>query len=347
MTAAESPSSGHGSGAAASPVSQPAGAPKGPPQSAALGKVGVLFGGRSTEREISLRSGAAVLRALREAGVDAHAFDPATGTLAQLEAAGFARVFLILHGRYGEDGAIQGVLETLRIPYTGSGIQASAIAMDKITTKKIWQTLDLPTPAWTRLDRGDPLPPELSGLGPCLVVKPVSEGSTFGVSKVRSSDQGALHAAVQEALRYDRHVLIEECIRGRELTCAVLGEGPGARALPLVEIRAPEANYDYHNKYFGNQTQYLCPAPLDEALAQHIGTLCVRAYQAIGARGWGRIDVMLRREGDREQPYLLELNTAPGMTDHSLVPMAARVAGMEFPELVLRILADARLEIGA
>jgi D-alanine-D-alanine ligase len=311
-----------------------------------MGKVGVLFGGRSSEREISLRSGTAVLRALLEAGVDAHAFDPATGTLAQLEAAGFARVFLILHGRYGEDGAIQGVLETLRIPYTGSGIQASAIAMDKVTTKKIWQTLSLPTPAWACLERGDPLPQDLARLGVQWVVKPVREGSTFGVSKVAAGDPAALDAAVAQALRYDRQLLIEECIKGRELTCTVLGEGPGAYALPLVEIRAPEANYDYHHKYFSDDTQYLCPAPIDAALAQRIGALCVRAYQAIGARGWGRIDVMLRPEGQEERPYLLELNTAPGMTDHSLVPMAARAAGISFTELVLRILAGARLEIG-
>jgi D-alanine-D-alanine ligase len=318
-----------------------------PPAPADLGKVGVLFGGRSSEREISLRSGSAVLRALREAGVDAHAFDPATAALAELEAAGFARVFVILHGRYGEDGAIQGVLETLRIPYTGSGILASAIAMDKIMTKKIWQTLTLPTPPWVGLERGEALPANLGGLGGRLVVKPVREGSTFGVSKVASDDGAALAAAVQEALRYDRQVLIEECIGGRELTCAVLGEGAAARALPLVEIRAPEANYDYHHKYFSDATQYLCPAPLDEELVQRINALCVRAYQAVGARGWGRIDVMLRREGERDQPYLLELNTAPGMTDHSLVPMAARAAGIEFTQLVLRILAGARLELGA
>jgi D-alanine-D-alanine ligase len=317
------------------------------PAPAAFGRVGVLFGGRSSERDISLRSGTAVLRALREAGVDAHAFDPATGTLAQLEAAGFARVFLILHGRYGEDGAIQGVLETLRVPYTGSGVQASAIAMDKVTTKRIWGSEGLPTPAWIALERGAPLPPDLVRLGMQLVVKPVREGSTFGVSKVAAADRPGLEVAVAEALRYDRQLLIEECIRGRELTCAVLGEGERATALPLVEIRAPEANYDYHHKYFSNDTQYLCPAPLDAALAGQIQALCVRAYQAVGARGWGRLDVMLRDEGAGEQPYLLELNTAPGMTDHSLVPMAARAAGIDFPRLVLRILADARLEIGS
>jgi D-alanine-D-alanine ligase len=316
------------------------------PEPAAFGRVGVLFGGRSSEREISLRSGTAVLRALREAGVDAHAFDPATAGLAQLEAAGFARAFLVLHGRYGEDGAMQGVLETLRIPYTGSGIQASAIAMDKVTTKKIWQSVDLPTPAWISLERGEALPPELARLGEQLVVKPVREGSTFGVSKVAAADRPAVEAAVAEALRYDRQLLVEECIRGRELTCAILGEGAAARALPLVEIRAPGANYDYHHKYFSNDTQYLCPAPLDDAVARQVAAQCVRAFQAIGARGWARVDVMLRREDGQERPYLLEINTAPGMTDHSLVPMAARAAGLSFNELVLHILAGARLEIG-
>jgi D-alanine-D-alanine ligase len=314
-----------------------------------MGKVGVLYGGRSSEREISLLSGTAVLRALQESGVDAHGFDPATQPLAQLEAAGFERVFVILHGRFGEDGAIQGVLETLRIPYTGSGVQASAIAIDKIMTKKIWSTVGLPTPAWIELERGaaPPAAPDLARLGPQLVVKPASEGSTFGVTKVAAADRPALERAVGEAMKFDRRVLVEECIVGRELTCAILGEGADARALPLVEIRAPEANYDYHNKYFSDDTQYLCPAPVEDALAARIGDLCVRAYRAVGARGWGRIDVMLRSEGGREQPYLLEINTAPGMTGHSLVPMAARAAGIGFAELVLRILADARLEIGA
>lgn len=316
------------------------------PPPAAFGRVGVLFGGRSSERDISLLSGNAVLQALQQAGVDAHAFDPARQSLAALEAAGFERVFLVLHGRYGEDGAIQGVLETLRIPYTGSGVQASAIAMDKITTKKIWEAAALPTPAWASAAPGEALP-DLTGLGPELVVKPVSEGSTFGVTKVRSANSAAVAAAIAAARGFDARVLIEECIVGREVTCAVLGEGAQARALPLVEIRAPGANYDYHNKYFSDDTQYLCPAPLEAALAQRIGELCVRAYRAVGARGWGRVDVMLRQQGDAAQPYLLEINTTPGMTGHSLVPMAARAAGMSFPALVLHILAGARLEIGA
>jgi len=192
---------------------------------------------------------------------------------------------------------------------------------------------------------GDPAP-DLARLGPDLVIKPVSEGSTFGVSKVRADDASAVGQAIAAARSFDPGVLIEECIVGRELTCAVLGDGRDARALPLVEIRAPGANYDYHNKYFSDETQYLCPAPVDAGLAARISALCVRAYRAVGARGWGRIDVMLRTEGGVDQPYLLEINTAPGMTGHSLVPMAARAAGMEFPDLVLHILGGARLEIG-
>jgi len=316
----------------------------GAPPSVPRGRVGVLFGGKSSEREISLRSGTAVLRALLDSGVDAQAFDPATHTLAELESAGFARVFLILHGRHGEDGAIQGVLETLRIPYTGSGVQASAIAMDKVTTKRIWAAEGLPTPAWCAPAPGQDPGAHLVRLGPALVVKPVSEGSTFGVSKVAAGDGPGLARALSEARRFDARILIEEQIIGRELTCAILGSGADAHALPLVEICAPEANYDYHNKYFSDATRYLCPAPLSEELAERIRAVCVQAYQALGARGWGRVDVMLRREDGLERPYLLELNTAPGMTDHSLVPMAARAAGIGFAELVLRILADARLE---
>jgi D-alanine-D-alanine ligase len=316
----------------------------------ALGRVGVLFGGRSAERDISLRSGAAVLGALRQAGVDAHAFDPAHQGLGQLEAAGFERAFLVLHGRYGEDGAIQGVLETLRIPYTGSGVQASAIAIDKVMTKRIWQAQGLPTPRWLELDPAAApavLAPDLGRLGAELVVKPVSEGSTLGVSRVDAADTAAVVAALAEVRRFEGRALVEERIRGRELTCAVLGDGAQAHALPLVEIRAPDANYDYHNKYFGNATEYLCPAPLDEALAARLGALCVQAYRAVGARGWGRIDFLLRPDADGvEQPWLLEINTAPGMTDHSLVPLAARAAGIGFADLVLRILGSARLEIG-
>lgn len=315
------------------------------PQPASLGRVAVIYGGWSSEREVSLKSGSAVLRALSQAGVDAHAFDPAKDSLASLESGGFDRAFVILHGRFGEDGAIQGVLETLQIPYTGSGIQASATAIDKVATKKIWADAQIPAPAGLHLRRGCPVPADLSHLGERLIVKPAREGSTFGVSKVLASDEAALQLALEAAGRYDADLLIEECIVGRELTCAVLGSGDGARFLPLIEIVAPNANYDYHNKYLGNDTRYLCPAPLSETAAERIGRLCVEAYLSVGARGWGRIDVMLRGQGDQAEPYLLEINTAPGMTDHSLVPMAAQAAGVDFTELVLRLLGDAALEL--
>ncbi len=306
-----------------------------------FGKVGVLFGGASSEREVSIMSGTGVLNALCSRGVDAHAFDPAKQSLGDLEAAKFDRVFIALHGRGGEDGAIQGVLETLRIPYTGSGMQASAIAIDKVFTKRIWETHKLPTPRY-RLIESDArahLNEVADDLRLPLIVKPPHEGSTIGISRVLGYSDMAHAFAL--ARKYDDVVLAEEFIDGRELTCAVLGEGAGAEALPLVEIRAPGANYDYHNKYFGDDTKYLCPAPLDERLANTIQTLCVRAYTALGARGWGRVDVMLDKS---DQPYLLELNTSPGMTGHSLVPMAAAAAGINYEDLVLRILALAKLE---
>jgi D-alanine-D-alanine ligase len=312
-----------------------------------FGKVGVLFGGRSSEREVSIMSGTGVLNALRARGVDAHAFDPGTQTLAELEAARFDRVFIALHGRFGEDGTIQGVLETLRVPYTGSGVQASAIAMDKLMAKRIWAAEGLPTPAW-RVGHADADWKRIvAELGDALIVKPAREGSTIGITKVTQHDGNELAAAFETAVRYDDSVLIEELIRGRELTCAILGEGATARALPLVEIRAPAENYDYQAKYFSEETQYFCPAAIDDQLARDIQRLCVRAYRALGARGWGRVDLMLRADAHRAEPYLLELNTAPGMTTHSLVPMAARAAGISYEDLVLEILAAARLEVAA
>jgi len=317
----------------------------------AFGRVGVLLGGRSSEREVSLLSGAAVLEALRGAGVDAHPFDPALRSLAELEAERFARAFLILHGRFGEDGAMQGVLEVLGIPYTGSGVRASAVAMDKLVTKRIWAAEGIATPAWASPRPGEDALAAVRHLGDRLVVKPALEGSTFGLTKLGPARGEALRGPLEEALALARGfggpVVVEECITGRELTVAILGEGEGARALPIVEIQAPGANYDYHNKYFSDETRYLCPAPLDPALAAGVQALCLRAYRALGARGWGRIDVLLREDGTGgpPAPCLLELNTAPGMTGHSLVPMAARAAGIGFPELVLGLLADARTEI--
>jgi D-alanine-D-alanine ligase len=310
-----------------------------------LGRVGVLLGGRSSEREISLMSGRAVLQALRSRGVDAHPFDPGLQSIGELEQAGFDRVFIALHGRFGEDGTIQGVLETLRIPYTGSGVQASSIALDKLVTKRLWIWAGIPTPAWRELESGGDFDAALRELGGAVVVKPRTEGSTIGISKVTSNRDGEMAKAVAEALRYDTRVFAEELIDGRELTCAILGAGSGTQALPLIEIRAPQGNYDYQNKYFKDDTQYLCPAPLDAALAQRIQRVCVQAYAIVGARGWGRVDVMLKPGPDGEQPLLLELNTSPGMTGHSLVPMAARASGIDFPDLVLRILSEAALEV--
>lgn len=306
-----------------------------------FGKVGVLFGGRSSEREVSIMSGTGVLNALRARGVDAHAFDPATQSLGELETAKFDRVFIALHGRGGEDGSIQGVLETLRIPYTGSGVQASALAIDKVFTKRIWETHKLPTPRYRVIESDERahLNEVADELLLPLIVKPPNEGSTIGISRVRG--YSGMAEAFKLARKYDDVVLAEEFIDGQELTCAILGHGNQAEALPLVEIRAPDANYDYHNKYFGEETKYLCPAPIDAPLSETIRNLSVRAYNALGARGWGRIDIMLSR---RDEPYLLELNTSPGMTSHSLVPIAARAAGISYEDLVLRILSLAALD---
>jgi len=237
-------------------------------------------------------------------------------------------------------------VDLLGIPYTGSGVQASAIAIDKLATKRLWAWAAIPTPAWRELEADTDFGAVAAALGGPVVVKPRSEGSTIGITKVSSNAQGEMAGAYAEASRYDTRVFAEELVTGRELTCAILGHGGAAHALPLVEIRAPQANYDYHSKYFSDQTQYLCPAPLDAALAQQIQSLCVKAYAALGARGWGRIDVMLKPQPGGDQPMLLELNTSPGMTGHSLVPMAARQAGMDFGDLVVRILSEATLEVG-
>jgi len=317
------------------------------PDPKALGKVGVLFGGRSAEREVSIMSGTGVLQALQESGVDAHGFDPGTQSVAELAAAGFDRVFIALHGRFGEDGTIQGVLEWLRIPYTGSGVQASSIAIDKVTTKRIWEYEELPTPGWRVLTAGTDWKRVVAELGDALIVKPSREGSTIGITKVLTHDNDELALAYQEAAKHDDLVLVEELVRGRELTCAVLGEGGTARALPLIEIRAPAENYDYHNKYFSDDTQYLCPAPINADLAREIQQLCVRAYNAVGASGWGRVDVMLHVDARGDLPYLLEVNTSPGMTGHSLVPMAAKAVGLSYADLVLEILASASLKVPA
>jgi D-alanine-D-alanine ligase len=308
--------------------------------STALGKVGVLFGGISSERKVSLMSGNGVLQALQLAGVDVHGFDTGIRPLSELPGCGFECVFIALHGRGGEDGTLQGALEVMGIPYTGSGVMASAIAMDKLMTKRIWLQHGLPTPQFEQLDSDKELRQVPDRLGLPLMLKAPHEGSTLGIVKVQGYSQMRTgYALVRE---FEDTVLAEEFVQGRELTVAVLGQGKDARALPIVEIRAPGGNYDFHHKYVSNDTQYLCPAPLDAALTQTIQALSLKAFQAIGCESWGRVDVMLR---DSDQAvFLLEINTSPGMTSHSLVPIAAKATGMSYTDLCIEILRTARLK---
>ena len=312
-----------------------------------FGKVAVLMGGRSAEREVSLMSGQGVLTALRARGVDAHAFDPAEQPMDELRRQGFARCFIALHGRYGEDGTVQGALELLGIPYTGSGVMASSIAMDKVMTKRVWLADGLPTPRHVCLapDRQQreavrAVPDEL---GLPLIVKPPREGSSIGVTKVRGYSD--MQEAVELSAQYDPDVLCEEFIEGEEVTCPVLGQGASARALPVIRIVAPDGAYDYQNKYFTDDVKYQCPSGLPEAEEREIQRIVLEAYRTLGCRGWGRADLMIRAS-DRK-PFLLEMNTSPGMTGHSLVPMSARASGISYEELCLRILADAALDMPA
>lgn len=306
-----------------------------------FGKVGVLFGGKSAEREVSIMSGTGVHAALRSQGVDAHLFDTGKHSLSELAQQGFDRVFIALHGRYGEDGTLQGALELLGIPYTGSGPMASSLAMDKIMTKRIWLEAGLPTPGYAELLNEGGVSAAAGKLGLPLMMKPPHEGSTLGIVKV--SEASALSEGYRHAARYDEVVLAEQFIKGRELTVALLGRGAQTRALPLIEIVAPGGNYDYQNKYFSDDTQYLCPAPVAPELASHIAELSVRAFRALGCEGWGRADVILDAQ---DRPWLIEMNTSPGMTGHSLVPMAAKAIGMDYPELCMHILKDARCKVG-
>ncbi len=318
-----------------------------PVDPAAFGKVAVLMGGASAEREVSLMSGNGVLAALRARGVDAHAFDPADRDLVELKHEGFARCFIALHGRFGEDGTVQGALELLGIPYTGPGVMPSAIAMDKVTTKRVWLADGLPTPRYVRLapdQRGSEQINAVPGmLGLPLIVKPPREGSSIGVTKV--ADAAQMAAAVALSARYDPDVLCEEFIAGEELTCPVIGSGLDAVALPVVRICAPDGAYDYENKYFTDSVQYKCPSGLPEAEEREIQRIVLAAYRTLGCRGWSRADLMLRAS-DRK-PFLLEMNTSPGMTSHSLVPMSARAAGIGYEELCLRILQAASLDYSA
>ncbi len=307
---------------------------------AALGRVAVLHGGSSSEREVSLMSGAGVLGALRACGVDAIGFDPAQQSLHELRALGVQRAFIALHGRMGEDGTVQGALELLGIPYTGPGVLASALAIDKHMTKRLWQCEGLPTPTWRLVRDADAALAAADAIGLPMIFKAVHEGSTLGLARADRREQ--VVAAFADAARFDALVLAEAFIDGEEVTCALLGEGDAARALPLIRIQAPGGNYDFEHKYYSDDTRYLCPSGLPEAEEQAIRALALASYRALGCRGWGRADVMIR--GADRQPLLLEMNTSPGMTGHSLVPMAARAAGIDYEQLCLRVLADARLD---
>ncbi|MEO1819083.1 D-alanine--D-alanine ligase [Pseudomonas sp.] len=295
-----------------------------------FGRVAVLFGGSSAERAVSLKSGAAVLAALQAAGVDAYGIDAGPQLAEQLLNERPDRVFIALHGRGGEDGSLQGLLESLQIPYTGSGVMASAIGMDKLRTKQIWQSLGLPTPAYAMLRDGGQCAEIVERLGTPLIIKPLHEGSSIGMAKADSLQQ--LQDAWQGAQSYDSEALVEQWIQGAEFTVAVLD----GQALPPIRLRTPHTFYDYEAKYQANDTQYLCPCGLPTEQEVQLKALSLRAFEAVGCKGWGRVDVMQDEQGNF---YLLEVNTVPGMTDHSLVPMAAKATGLSFGDLVLAILA--------
>ena len=301
----------------------------------ALGKVAVLMGGPSAEREISLLSGNGVLAALREKGVDAHAFDPQERSLFDLKREGFSRAFIALHGRFGEDGTVQGALEVMGIAYTGSGVLASALAMDKWRTKLVWLAAGIPTPRYEIVTAATHWEMLAGTLGLPMIVKPSREGSTLGLTKVLAAAD--LPAAFALAARHDPLVIAEEFVEGMELTATILGDV----ALPLIRIEAPKGNYDYQNKYFTDAVKYHCPAGIDPRLEDEIRRVALASFRVLGCRGWGRADVMLRADGTFS---FLEMNTSPGMTGHSLVPMAAKAVGISYPDLCLRILEGAALE---
>ena len=297
-----------------------------------FGKVAVLFGGRSAERDVSLNSGSRVLAALQRQGIDAQAFDPAERKLDELAA--FDCAFIMLHGRYGEDGTIQGVLELMGIPYTGSGVMASAIGMDKWRTKLLWRSVGLPIPEFVMLDAAADLAAVERQLGLPLFVKPACEGSSIGVAKVRHA--GELRDAYQTAAKHDSLVIADQGVLGGEYTVAILG----VEALPIIKIVPATDFYDYEAKYLRDDTQYLCPCGLSEAREAEIRAQALEAFRVLGCRGGGRVDFLMDEQG---KAYFLEVNTSPGMTDHSLVPMAVRVAGISYEQLVLRVLEHARL----
>ena len=294
-----------------------------------LGKVAVLLGGNSAEREISLLSGNGVLKALKSRGVDAHAFDPAERDLVELRREGYARCFIALHGRGGEDGTVQGVLEVLGVPYTGSGVLGSALAMDKVRAKLVWQASGLPTPPSEYLTGPGDIRATAGRLGLPLIVKPVNEGSSIGITKVHAA--GELEEAYALAVNYDRSVMAEKLVEGPEYTASIVADA----VLPLIRIEAPQGNYDYQAKYFTDDTKYICPCGLPAQKEEALKALSLKAFKLVGGSGWGRVDLMLDAKGD---PWLLEVNTAPGMTSHSLVPMAARAVGISYEDLCVKIL---------
>lgn len=310
-------------------------------------KVAVLMGGTSAERDISLMSGQGVLTALQARGVNAFAFDPKERDLSQLKQEGVDACFITLHGRFGEDGTVQGSLELMGIPYTGSGVMASSIGIDKVMTKRVWLAENLPTPKYKVLHQSGLSPEDaqaiLDELGSPLIVKPAKEGSSIGVAKVHSAAE--LITALQAAAKIDSAVLCEQCIVGDEVTCPVLGTAAQAQALPAIRIVAPDGNYDYENKYFKDDTQYLVPCGLPAGEEAHIQELVLKAYRVLGCRGWGRVDVMI--DGKSRKPYLLEINTSPGMTSHSLVPKSAQAIGIEYEALCLQLLNSASLDASA
>jgi D-alanine-D-alanine ligase len=299
-----------------------------------FGKVAVLLGGKSAEREVSLKSGGMVLNALRSKGLNAFPFDPAERGLDALVDEKFDRVFIALHGRFGEDGTLQGILEWLGIPYTGSGVLASALAMDKLRTKRIWAAERLPTPPYELLGEETNFRIVARKLGVPLMVKPASEGSSIGMSKVRAAAK--LEEAYKLAAKYDRSVIAEQFVDGVELTGAILGD----EALPLIKLETPREFYDYEAKYIADDTRYIVPSGLPVKKERELKELCLAAFRAIGCTGWGRVDLMLNQRG---RPFLLEVNTSPGMTDHSLVPMAARAVGMSYADLCVKILEGAHV----
>ena len=299
-----------------------------------FGKVAVLLGGKSAEREVSLKSGGMVLAALRKKGVDAHPFDPSEKGLDSLLKEKYERAFIALHGRFGEDGTIQGILEWLGIPYTGSGVLASALAMDKQRTKLLWQAASVPTPPYEIVSKDSNWEKVAGRLGLPIMVKPANEGSSIGMSKVRSVD--ALDEAYALAANYDSVVMMEKFVEGTELTGAIIGD----QALPLIKLETPRDFYDYQAKYIADDTVYTVPCGLPLQKEHELQALCLKGYRALGCSGWGRVDLMLDKAG---APYLLEVNTSPGMTDHSLVPMAARAIGLSYEDLCIRILERVRV----